>query len=73
MDQESQELYDYLFGDEKKILTDKLAAQAATIDAQAAALSDKNAALSAKDELLARYQALYGPLPSQQPPAAPQA
>lgn len=66
MDEESRELYDYLFGEEKKSLMEKLAAKDATIDAQATALS------TAKEEL-ARYKAKFGPLPSQQSPAAPQA
>ncbi|MBQ9274750.1 MAG: hypothetical protein IJ228_08055 [Succinivibrio sp.] len=66
MSQEEKDYYAFVSNEKIRMLEKE-------IDAQAIALSAKDAALSDKDATIARYQALYGPLPSQQPPAAPQA
>ncbi|MBQ9274751.1 MAG: hypothetical protein IJ228_08060 [Succinivibrio sp.] len=66
MNHDEQDYYEFVCDEQMKRLKE-------AIDAKDAALNAKDAALSTAKEELARYQAMYGPLPSQQPPAAPRA
>ncbi|MBQ9273440.1 MAG: hypothetical protein IJ228_01385 [Succinivibrio sp.] len=73
MNHDEQDYYEFVCDEQMKRLKEENDAMAATIDAQASALNDKDATIDAQAADLARYQAIFGPLPSQQPPASPQA
>lgn len=73
MNQDEQDYYEFVCDEQMKKLKVEIDTMAAALNAKDAALNAKDAALSSATDELARYKALFGPLPSQQPPAAPQA
>ncbi|MBQ9273441.1 MAG: hypothetical protein IJ228_01390 [Succinivibrio sp.] len=66
MNNDEQDYYEFVCDEQMKRLKE-------ANDAMAAALNAKDATINAQAADLARYQAMFGPLPSQQPPASPQA